>query len=1020
MKFVENGPDVPDRLIEAHEDGRVVFFCGAGISYPANLPTFKGLVQKIYASLGEMKNGVEQAAFEHDLFDTTLGLLESRIVGGRTVLRQKLAEALQPDHSRPRATDTHQALLTLSKSRNSSENATAKYRLITTNFDRIFETLRKSSFQDCPAFAAPLLPVPKQRWDGLVYLHGLLPETPTESELDRLVVTSGDFGLAYLSERWAARFVSELFRNFTVCFVGYSLNDPILRYMRDALAADAQLGESAIEAFAFGGAQQGQETNDEREWSAKNVTPILYSSIDSHALLHRTLKEWAGVYRDGISGKERIVVELAQFVPTRSTVQDDPIGRLLWAIADKSGLPAKRFAELDPVPPIEWLGPLTERRFAHSDLGRFGVTPNRSVDKELRFSVAARPAPYGLGAPMRLVRHHHETGNWDEVMNQLGRWLARHLDKVELILWVAKEGGRPHDFLRVHIEAELQKGLLTPPYQTLWSLISAGCVTGGHRGMRLFDWVRRWKKENFSPALRFALRVSLRPMVELDERWSDGGLFDDVSRTRISDLVNTELVLATQHGRSLLEDLRSNELWSSNLFECFDDFSLLLTEALELKRVLDDGEYDRRSYLYVHSIKEHTQNSYHREWTLLVDLCRDSWLSLLHKDAVRARDEARKWERSPHSLFNRLALFAASQGNLIDLREALDWLLVNNRLWTIETQREALRLIVAITPRLDPKTQALLEKAIVRGPRPALYSHKRFTRRTTRIRDHEVWLRLSKLANAGANLTDRGAARLESLTSKYPNWRLAPDDRDEFPSWIGEDTEPRLRVSPNRTRELAEWLRQFPSQLTLEERDDWAERCRSDFPRSACALMRLSREGHWIADRWQQALQIWSEERLARRSWRWLSRVLEKASNPFLRQVGYALSSWVQAAGKFAQGRDDILFGLVARVLTVYRNEIRASERKDFVSQAINHPVGHVVEGALLRWYQHGPKDSELLPSALAQILTVVCDMRFAAYRNGRVLLGAHVIALFRVDVKWTTDRKRCSQATALSLGVAG
>lgn len=39
--FIVNGPDIPESLLEAHEEGRIVFFCGAGISYPAGLPGFK-------------------------------------------------------------------------------------------------------------------------------------------------------------------------------------------------------------------------------------------------------------------------------------------------------------------------------------------------------------------------------------------------------------------------------------------------------------------------------------------------------------------------------------------------------------------------------------------------------------------------------------------------------------------------------------------------------------------------------------------------------------------------------------------------------------------------------------------------------------------------------------------------------------------------------------------------------------------------------------------------------------------
>ena len=56
---------------------------------------------------------------------------------------------------------------------------------------------------DVARFQAPLLPVPKSRWSGLVYLHGLLPMYPEGENLNHLILSSGDFGLAYLTERWA-------------------------------------------------------------------------------------------------------------------------------------------------------------------------------------------------------------------------------------------------------------------------------------------------------------------------------------------------------------------------------------------------------------------------------------------------------------------------------------------------------------------------------------------------------------------------------------------------------------------------------------------------------------------------------------------------------------------------------------------------------------------------------------------------------------------------------------------------
>ena len=236
-RFVSNGPDIPERLLWKHEEGKVVFFCGAGISYPAGLPDFKGLVEQIYSNLGTSKDAIEENAFAKFQYDATLDLLERRYPGHRLAVRTALAEVLNPQWKREDATTTHNALLQLAKDRK------GKVRLVTTNFDRIFEHARLQCSSPPPSFAAPLLPIPKPtRWHGVVHLHGLLQETNDEIALNRLVLTSGDFGLAYLTERWAARFVSELFRYYTVCFVGYSINDPVLRYMMDALAVDQMLG----------------------------------------------------------------------------------------------------------------------------------------------------------------------------------------------------------------------------------------------------------------------------------------------------------------------------------------------------------------------------------------------------------------------------------------------------------------------------------------------------------------------------------------------------------------------------------------------------------------------------------------------------------------------------------------------------------------------------------------------------------------------------------------------------------
>jgi hypothetical protein len=368
MQFVANGPDIPEPLLQAHEEGRVVFFCGAGISYPAGLPGFKGLVDEIYKRVGTPRLAVEQEAYDRKQFDAALDLLERRLPGQRIAVRQKLAEVLRPKWRRKGATETHEALLELARCRDRS------IRLVTTNFDRVFEHVGKRPGKAFQAYAAPMLPIPKNsRWNGLVYLHGLLPNKTDDIALRRLVLTSGDFGQAYLTERWAARFVSELFRNYLVCVVGYSINDPVLRYMMDALAADRMLGEVTPQAYALGDCEPGQERAKTIEWAAKGVSPILYevpAGNLNHSALHKTLKVWAETYRDGILGKERIVVDYALARPSASSRQDDFVGRMLWALSHESGMPAKRFADFNPAPALEWLKAFSEERYVHGDLNR--------------------------------------------------------------------------------------------------------------------------------------------------------------------------------------------------------------------------------------------------------------------------------------------------------------------------------------------------------------------------------------------------------------------------------------------------------------------------------------------------------------------------------------------------------------------------------------------------------------------------------------------------------------------------
>ena len=1030
MQFVKNGPDIPERLLQAHEDGQVVFFCGAGISYPAGLPGFAGLVKSVYANLAVQPNREQQAAINAGRFDTAIGLLEAEIVGGRRTVREELAKILTPAApSAPGATATHEALLTLGKNRE------GRTRLVTTNFDRLFEEVIASRALDIERFQPPL-PVPKRRWDGLMYLHGLLSAEPGESELDRLVVSSGDFGLAYLTERWAARFVSELFRGYSVCFVGYSINDPVLRYMMDALAADRLLGESPPEMFAFGSFSEGQEEKREHEWRARNVTPILYDEpeLHCHNYLHNTLCEWAETYRDDVRGKERIVDKYAAADPSDSTRQDNFIERMRWALSDPSGLPAKRFAEFNPAPSLDWLKPLSEPAYDHADLARFDVPPEAAVDKKLAFSLINRPSPYPLAPWMCVVDNGARGRRWDDVMRQLAHWLTRHLDDPKLLLWLAERGGQLHEAMAEKIEDRLNelyelersgntaelarirenapRAIPGAPMRTLWRFMLTGHVKSTLRDHFSFTrWRKHFRRDGLTPSLRLELRKMLTPRIALSKPLPWPATEEETGEPeRIEDLVNWEIVLSTDGVHSNLNDLSNNQRWRAALPELLSDFSALLRDALDLRRELGDvdGRSDR-SCIQQPSISEHEQNSKFYDWTALIDLTRDAWLATVTQSPARAALVAESWSNTPYPLFRRLAFFAAAQDGVIPLRHALDWLLADNRwwLWSPETRREALRLTVFLAPRLDAAMLRELEQAVLAGPPREMYPNIE-PERWTSIVDRDIWLRLAKIAEAGAALSEDGKKKVEQIQAKYPEseWKLAEDQRDEFSGWmhVGDVGELPKVASPSHRRELIEWLRQNPNTDPWQQ-DDWRQRCRDHFATSACALYALTRENFWPTDRWRKALQVWSEGKHRKRSWRYIAPVLVNVPDVVLQDLAPTVSYWLQAVAetfKDQASHEAHFFTLVERILALdIEDDINTG---DLVGQAINHPVGHVTQALLNWWYRGSLEDGQGLPEELKATFTGFCDTGIGKFRHARVLLAAHVIALFRVDPAWASQ----------------
>lgn len=1027
MQFITNGPDIPDTLLQAHEDGRVVFFCGAGISSAAGLPGFKGLVDEIYKRAGTSRDDLEQEAYGRGQFDATLDLLERRLPGQRIAVRQQLANALSPKWRRRGATDTHAALLELARCREGS------IRLVTTNFDRIFERAGKRIKKPFRTYAAPTLPIPKNsRWNGLVYLHGLLPEKPDDSALHRLVITSGDFGLAYLTERWAARFVSELFRNYVVCFIGYSINDPVMRYMMDALAADRMQGEITPQAYALGDCEPGQEQAKTLEWEAKGVTPILYEvTAGDHSVLHKTVKAWAETYRDGVLGKERIIVDYAMTRPSASTRQDDFVGRVLWALSHESGLPTARFADFNPVPSLDWLEAFSDPRYLHRDLPRFDINPNTEVDKKLRFSLIRRPTPYHRASWMTLTSDGGIGSQWDDVMFHLARWLLRHLNDPTLIMWLVqsswqlnerfaqlvarrldelsrlmREGKTTElDEIRAHAANAIPGSLMT----ALWRLLLIGRIKSSWNNLDVYHCIDSLKREGVTATRRLELRELLSPKILLKQplHWNTEETEAD-EPDRVRQLVDWELVLAADHVSSSLREI-SDECWQEMLPLLLDDIQQLLRDALDLLRELGSAnDYIDRSHWDLPSISEHWQNRGFRDWVILIELLRDAWSTTAKHDAERARQIALEWFAIPYPTFKRLALFSASRDNSIEAAQWVNWLTADGArwLWSPETRRETMRLLVLQGAQLTLEARFRLESAILSGPPREMFREDLEQDDWQRVKGRSIWLHLAKLRQGG-ELSESALNRLKELSAENPRWELASNEQDEFSHWMSGTGDPdyesnrNVDIAPRTRTDLVQWLKQpQPDPLPFMYEDTWRDVCRTRFFHSFMALCDLAQQNIWPSERWGEALRAWSEESLAFRSWRYAGPLVQRMPDHLIQDNANSISWWIETASKFADRHEDILLDLCRRLLAVSRTSGTNADQSE--PDVENHLARQVTQALLNLWFKKKPSDNDSLPESIEPFFRQICDVTNESLRSGRALLASRSITLFRIDRPWT------------------
>ena len=283
MRFFEQGTDIPDDLILAVNEGRATFLCGAGVSRRVDLPSFKCLTENVFKRLGEspVDEAAERIAMDGEQYDRALRSLEKRTrpPGMPSLVRDTVADLLAaPSVPLP----DHIALLQLSR------DSEGRPRLLTTNFDTLFERAAvEGGFPKTPSHAGVSIPkAGGERDHGILHLHGRISDDALGLERTDLVLTSADFGDAYLRSGWASRYIEDRMRLGLLVLVGYAAEDAAMRLLLETLDADRDRFKDLNHIYAI----EKKTLDSASLWKAKGIKPIEFSDHDD---IYANLSEWA-------------------------------------------------------------------------------------------------------------------------------------------------------------------------------------------------------------------------------------------------------------------------------------------------------------------------------------------------------------------------------------------------------------------------------------------------------------------------------------------------------------------------------------------------------------------------------------------------------------------------------------------------------------------------------------------------------------------------------------------------------
>jgi SIR2-like domain len=1026
MRFIANGPDVPEDLLIARDKGDVIFFCGAGVSQAnAHLPNFERLGRDVIRILGSAQDSPARKLLEKALqmgrmagvggllaTDRVFGLLEREFEVAD--VRAAVAEAIRPPEGY--GLDAHRTMLDLATSR------AGVTRLVTTNFDLLFEECDPA----LPCSGPPRLPDPRsdREFRGVVHLHGRVDREYTRPHDDEFVVSSADFGRAYLSDGWATRFIQALLARFQIVFVGYTADDPPVQYLLEALNLSAG---SRSRLFAF---QEGDSGEAAALWEHRGVQAISFDSSNGFGPLWDTLTAWAERARNVDAWYASLI---AKAIAGPAALDPHLRGQVARVLSTREG--AHRISTAEQTLAADWLLVL-DPKCRYEPPGRAepydDTTEMFDPFEALSLDFDALPEPtkpddhfnrrkppedaWDAFAPNRFdqedqaeVPSGRVRGDGADVLAgllprlaSLGVWIQRVAHQPIAVWWAAGQA-RLHLHIQQHIEYTLRHHPDRFPknIRRAWRILFAAWNDRRNDPDSVrYDIEAKAKQEGWTGSLVRELAGIYRPRLKVD------GTFGIRHPLLWGEVVPDALF------RADIDYPRPHEgmqIPDEQVPYAVSLFRQNLELAISLEREIAGNDYLHFETSRANDGQpELNDDSYGLTGPIIYfQKLMQRWAKL---DQTSARAEVFAWSTVDQHVFARLRIWAASR-QLLTPAEAADIFLglPDIVFWGSQHKRDLLHSLRDRWNELSKDARLALEDRLRAGAYPwSAEVHGGVERAIA----HDRLGRLHWLSRHGVTFSFDLEAEMAALKAAAPDWITrwgdeAADSRAPVVRSIATDerADPLLEVPIPQILAEAQSIGQYDF-LEGVQREPFRGFASRRPARALAALTYVGRRGEAPRRPWSDFLHAEGRATDSLRMIRTIAARLERLPIERLRDIAYPVTEWMVGIAERLYGdAAEVLPSLwdrLVQALVLWDHDRRHRPDRSWAGDALNAPVGKLVDLLLKDPAKNNLEAGAGYPAhwtaRIDQLLALPGDLR----RQALVMISFQLAWLFAIDPTWT------------------